>query len=60
MSPFLDCEKQSQLAHSSKGGLSFLPRIPVRDKLQQESRLFDDPGFRIRCGMTGLEARLAQ
>jgi hypothetical protein len=31
--------------------LSFLPRIGVRDKLQQESRV-KKTGFRIKCGMT--------
>jgi hypothetical protein len=36
-------------------GLSFLPRIRVRDKLQQETKLFNVPGFRIKCGMTAQE-----
>ena len=44
---------QSQFLESPNDGLSFLPPIRVRDKLQQESRLFDGPGFRIKCGMTG-------
>jgi len=40
------------MGQSPKGtddGLSFLRR--------QESSLFDYPGFRIKCGMTGLNAR---
>jgi len=28
--------------------------------LKQESRLFDDPGFRIKCGMTGLTVQLTE
>ena len=32
--------------------LSFLPRIRVRDKLRQESRVLEVPRFRIKCGMT--------
>jgi hypothetical protein len=32
--------------------MSFLPRIEVRDKLQQESRKNKETGFRIKCGMT--------
>jgi len=42
--------------------LSFLPRMRVRDKLRQsrkgrltaESKVLGVPGFRIKCGMTGL------
>jgi len=34
---------------SPNGGLSFLRK--------QESRHFDRPGFRIKCGMTGYRAR---
>ena len=38
--------------------LSFLPRIRVRDKLRQESSVLGGPGFRIKCGMTALNATL--
>jgi len=40
--------------------LSFLPRIRVRDKLQQESKLSNGPGFRIKCGMTDPKTHLAE
>jgi hypothetical protein len=32
----------------------------VWDKLQQESRFLDRPGFRIKCGMTALEGYLTE
>jgi hypothetical protein len=35
--------------------LSFLPRIQVRDKLRQESRVLDLPGFRIKVRNDSLE-----
>ena len=52
--------KQSQFPRSPNAGLSFLSRFRVRDKLQQESRLFDGSGFRIKCGMTGSKGRLTE
>jgi len=36
--------------------LSFLPRIRVRDKLRQETRIIDHTGFRLKCGMTARRA----
>jgi hypothetical protein len=43
--------KQSQFAGSPNNGLSFLRK--------QESRRLGSPGFRIKCGMTGIQACLA-
>jgi len=43
---------QSQFTRRTNDGLSFLRK--------QESRFFDDPGFRIKCGMTALKARLTE
>ena len=53
-------KKQSQFAECPNDGLSFLPRIRVRGKLQQESRPLGGPGFRIKCGMTGLNRGLTE
>ena len=54
--PDVTCEKtkpiKANCVQSPNNALSLLPRIQVRDKLQQESRPLDTLGFRIKCGMT--------
>jgi len=42
----------NQTQQTQFAGLSFLRK--------QESRLFDGPGFRIKCGMTALKVRLTE
>jgi len=43
---------QTQFAQDPDGGLSFL--------WKQESSFPDNPGFRIKCGMTALDARFTE
>ena len=44
---------QSQFVTNSNDGLSFLRNLSSTPIGEQKSRLFDGPGFRIKCGMTG-------